>query len=213
MPIRTILNFVKGMSHLHTHFQCPVCGRSVGVKGYDPEGRPLDVLGKNFRGLGRGRGFEVSDEESILHTNPDDPVLLKIKDRVADVYDLFFEDDSVEELLDRINEALGTSYDTLMAASEDAFSRLEGFLEEDELDEVAPVAPASTQPVTQEFDVEEDLDEEESMVPVDLHEEESSAVIDHEISEVVEDEDDEEALSELDYEILRGEREDEEEYE
>ncbi len=189
MPIRIILNFVKGMSQDFTHFQCPVCGRSVGAKGYDPEGRPLDVLGKSFRGLGRGRGFEVSDEESILHTNPDDPVLLKIKDRVADVYDMFFEDDEdeFEELVDRINEALGTSYDTLMAASEDAISRLEDLLEETR-DEDDPVVRD-----------EEDYEYEDDKKGVELDEE----------VEPRDDASSREPMSELDYEILRGELEEE----
>ena len=152
--------------------------RSVGAKGYDPSVRPLDVRGKSFSGLGYGKGFEVSDEESILHTNPDDPVLLKIKDRVADVYDMFFEGDQVEELLDRINEALGTSYDTLMAASEDAISRLEDFLEE-ERDESGADVSAPHEVNEEEYEEVEPRNDASSLEP----------------------------LSELDYEILRGEQE------
>ena len=158
---------------------CPVCGRSIGSKGYDPEGRPLDIRGKSFSGLGYGKGFEVSAEESILHTNPDDPVLLKIRERVAEVYDMFFEGDAVEERLDRINDLLGTDHETLMEATDDLISRLEDYREEDE--------------------------------------DESTTAISHEVNEEHEYEDDtkgvqldEEApLSELDYEILRGELEEE----
>ncbi len=167
------------MSQDFTHFQCPVCGRSVGVKGYNPSVRPLDVLGKSFRGLGRGRGFEVSDEESILHTNPDDPIILKIRERVADVYDMFFEGDSAEERLDRINDLLGTDHETLMEATDALTSRLQDFMEE-EMDEADTGAPVSRI-------AEEDYEYEDDNEVVKL--------------------DEEAPISELDDEILRGELE------
>ncbi len=160
---------------------CPVCGRSIYSKGYDPAGRPLDVLGKSFRGLGYGRGFEVSAEESILHTNPDDPVLLKIKDRVAEVYAMFFEGDEDEERIDNVNDLLGTQHETFMEAFDDMFSMLEDFLEEEQ-DEDDTGAPVSHE-VNEEYKYEEDTDR-------DLADEEAP-------------------ISELDYEIRRGELEEE----
>jgi len=170
---------------------CPTCGRSVGIKSYDPVGRPLDVMAKSFRGLGHGKGFKVSAEESILHTNPDHAVLTKLRERVANVYDMFFEGDDVEELIDRINEALGTSHETLLAASEDAISRLQDFMEEDEPDE----------------------EEAHAAVRHEVNEEESIAAFDHEVGSDTDDDGivlvEDTPLSELDYEIQRGEREEE----
>ena len=180
------------MSRTFSSFLCPLCGKTNHINKYDPSDYEETVIGLRFRGLGRGRGFEIADEGSLLES--DSPVVDLIAERVKVLHTMFYaNDDDEEELLDAVNKTLGTAYETPLDALADVFSQLEGFLEEDEPDEATPVTPANTQPVTQEFD----------------NEEESSAAIDHEITEVVEDEDDEEALSELDYEIRRGEAEEE----
>jgi hypothetical protein len=50
---------------------CPLCGRFVGVKHFDPRFFEDDIYGVEVRGLGRGRGFEVTDRYSLL----DDPAI------------------------------------------------------------------------------------------------------------------------------------------
>ncbi len=160
----------------YTHFQCPICGRNVGIKGYDPSNFEVDVLGLSFVGLGRGRGFDVSKKESLLDTG--DSVLELISDRLAEVYDLFYGTDEVEELTDEINEALGADYATLFDAAMDLLSRYQDYQEEEE-DE-----------------------EEESMDSIVLDEEE-----DEDEKPLIVEEEEEEPLSELDREILIAERE------
>ena len=118
------------MSSGFTHFQCPICGRNVGIRGYTPSNFEVDVLGLSFVGLGRGRGFEVSEKESILDS--DDPVLDVIANRVAEVYGLFFEPDEVEELTGEINENLGTDHGTLFDAAMDLLSRYQEEEEDEE---------------------------------------------------------------------------------
>jgi len=51
-----------GMSQL----VCPLCGRFVGVKHFDPRFFEHDIYAVEVRGLGRGRGFEVVGRYSVL---------------------------------------------------------------------------------------------------------------------------------------------------
>jgi len=55
-----------------------------------------DILVVKFRGLGRGKGFEVTEKYSLF--DGDDPELLDlISDRVAVIYDMLYEDVEAEE--------------------------------------------------------------------------------------------------------------------
>ena len=45
---------------------CPLCGRFVSLKYFDPSGFEPDVFAVNVRGLGRGRGVVVSEVFSVL---------------------------------------------------------------------------------------------------------------------------------------------------
>ncbi len=62
-------------------FLCPLCGRQVSLKRYDPSDYEDDVIGITLRGLGRSRGFEEIERYSLLET--DDPVLDKLAKRVT----------------------------------------------------------------------------------------------------------------------------------
>lgn len=78
---------------------CPLCGKQVSIKHYDPTDFVNDILIIQLRGLGRGKGFEEVEEYSLLDGS--DPELLDlISDRVAVIYDLLYEDvedDEAEE--------------------------------------------------------------------------------------------------------------------
>lgn len=64
---------------------CPICGRLVSINHFDPRGFEDDIYGVNVRGLGRGKGFEVTDRFSLL----DDPwVVGLIADRCHRVLNL-----------------------------------------------------------------------------------------------------------------------------
>lgn len=45
---------------------CPLCGRFVSIERFDPSGFESDIFAVNVRGLGRGRGFAVSEIFSVL---------------------------------------------------------------------------------------------------------------------------------------------------
>ena len=70
---------------------CPLCGKFVSVKYYDPSDFDDDILLVQVRGLGHGKGVEITEKYSLL--NGDNPELLDlISDRVAVLYDLLYED-------------------------------------------------------------------------------------------------------------------------
>jgi len=78
------------------HLQCPICGKYSSIGLYDPSNFEDDILIVKFRGLGRGKGFEIADKYSLFDGS--DPDLLDlISDRVAVIYDLLYEDDEGDE--------------------------------------------------------------------------------------------------------------------
>ncbi len=182
------------MSLNYNQFKCPLCGKSNSTSKYDPSDFENDIIGINKIGLGYGLGFGVNAEGSILES--EDPVMVRLTDRVAVLYDLLYDDDESdesEEALDESNEKYETKHETLLEAFLYVTSWLDAFLEEEpdeeepdeeepdeeEPDEEEPAPPHSPQPVTQELDVEYDWDEEEPEIT-------------------------EEPLTELDREILIG---------
>ena len=78
---------------------CPLCGKQGSIRHYDPTDFEDDIRIIIKRGLGRGMGFEVVEEYSLLDGS--DPELLDlISDRVAVLYDMLYEDvegDEAEE--------------------------------------------------------------------------------------------------------------------
>ncbi|GAG89461.1 unnamed protein product [marine sediment metagenome] len=84
-----------------SQFICPICGKFVSVRYYDPSDFEDDILLVQVRGLGHGRGVEIVEKYSLL--NGDNPELLElISDRVAVIYDLLYEE--VEEAEEDIND-------------------------------------------------------------------------------------------------------------
>ena len=45
---------------------CPLCGRFVSLNGFDPSNFESDIYAVNRTGLGRSRGFAVSESFSVL---------------------------------------------------------------------------------------------------------------------------------------------------
>ena len=71
---------------------CPICGKQVSIRHYDPTDFEDDISIILKRGLGQGMGFEVVDRYSLLDGS--DPDLLNlISDRIAIIYDLLYEDE------------------------------------------------------------------------------------------------------------------------
>jgi outer membrane murein-binding lipoprotein Lpp len=65
-----------------TQLVCPLCGRHVSLKYFDPSDFDADILGVEMTGLGRGRGFAVTDRFSLLG---DSQVTSMIKDRCYEI--------------------------------------------------------------------------------------------------------------------------------
>ncbi len=111
---------------------CPICGKQCSIKHYDPTDFVKDILILLLRGLGKGKGFEVSERYSLLDGS--DPALLAlIRDRVAVVHDFLFENRSEEgdDLIDDINAVLDIDegFDNLIDAAEALLNQV---LESDE---------------------------------------------------------------------------------
>ena len=49
-----------------TQLVCPLCGRFVALSIFDPSRFEPDIFAVNVKGLGRGRGFAVSETFSVL---------------------------------------------------------------------------------------------------------------------------------------------------
>ena len=77
------------------HFRCPLCGLSVPVSKFHPEERDNDIQLLEFSGLGRGKGFRVSESCSILHD--DDELKDKIVSRVEYLHYSWMEEGLVEK--------------------------------------------------------------------------------------------------------------------
>lgn len=85
---------------------CPLCGKFVSVRRYDPSDFEGDILLVQVRGLGHGKGVEIVEKYSLL--NGDNPELLDlISDRVAVIYDLLYEDVEDDEAEEYINDLDG----------------------------------------------------------------------------------------------------------
>ncbi len=69
-----------------SHLGCPMCGLSVPLSYFEYAEIELDLTLKEFRGLGRGKGFESLPPTSVLG---DDEYSPKIYNKVADLCRMF----------------------------------------------------------------------------------------------------------------------------
>lgn len=72
---------------------CPLCGKSTLLRSFANVELEGDILVQMFRGLGRGRGFEVASRESILTENETTRI---IADRAMDILLLLMEHDILD---------------------------------------------------------------------------------------------------------------------
>ncbi len=119
--------------------KCPLCGKVNSITRYDPSNFDNDILIVKFRGLGRGKGFEVAEKYSLLDgSNP--ALLALIRDRVAVIHDFLYENRSEDQddLIDDINAALDVheGFDNLHDATN---ALLAQFLESDEEEDEIPL--------------------------------------------------------------------------
>ena len=59
---------------------CPLCGKYTSLSRFDPSGFESDIYAVNRTGLGRGRGFAVSESFSVLgDLTITDPIALRCR--------------------------------------------------------------------------------------------------------------------------------------
>jgi hypothetical protein len=109
---------------------CPLCGRMVSLRTFNPQSLDLDVYVQNVKGLGRGRGFKVVEKSSALGVPS---VTRPIKGRVLDLSMMLYKEGllSKEEVAERFGllspkdrEVLEDERDALRADLEETEGRL-----------------------------------------------------------------------------------------
>ncbi len=70
-----------------SHLACPLCGLNAPLSYLDPSELDLDLTLKEFKGLGRGKGFESLPPVSVLG---DDKYTPMIFNRIADLCKMFY---------------------------------------------------------------------------------------------------------------------------
>ena len=75
---------------------CPLCGKFVSVRYYDPSDFEDDILLVQVRGLGRGKGVEIEETYSLLDGG-ETYLLDLIRDRVAVLFNLLYENKGDDE--------------------------------------------------------------------------------------------------------------------
>jgi hypothetical protein len=91
---------------------CPLCGRMVSLRTFDPQSLDLDVYVQDVKGLGRGRGFKVVGRVSAL----DKPsVTGPIKGRLLDLSLMLYKKGllSEEEVAGRFGLVMSKDYEAL----------------------------------------------------------------------------------------------------
>ena len=90
---------------------CPLCGKMSSVERYNPKYFADDIFILELKGLGRGRGFEVTNSSSIFsQTNRMDSIIDRalgdLRDRTLDILNMLDEQGiiSESELVDRMHQ-------------------------------------------------------------------------------------------------------------
>lgn len=76
-------------------FNCPICGKQNSIRLYDPSEFSLDIIAIQKVGLGRGKGFLVVNEFSILDKK--DPTFQLIKNRILELSKAFIDRNCMSE--------------------------------------------------------------------------------------------------------------------
>jgi len=88
-----------------SHITCPVCGKSSFLRNFDPEKMNNDIYVYSVKGLGRGKGFETTTSDSILHSPEYRQVRGQLAARMITVLDLLAETGTISK--EQIIQGLG----------------------------------------------------------------------------------------------------------
>ena len=109
-----------------SHLVCPLCGKNAPLSTLNPSVLDLDLKVVSFQGLGRGKGFKVSEKWSILG---DDDVTPVISERIVDLCKMLVNEGIIKK--DRIAGELGirASESPTVKKLENELSKEKGFME------------------------------------------------------------------------------------
>src|SRR5690349_6121475 len=88
-----------------SHITCPACGKSSSLGNFPPERMDLDIHVYSVRGLGRGRGFEVTESKSILYSPEYQHLRQRFAARISRVLGLLVEIDAISK--EQVIQGLG----------------------------------------------------------------------------------------------------------
>jgi len=88
-----------------SHITCPVCGKSSFLRNFAPEKMENDIHVYSVRGLGRGKGFEPTTSDSILHSPEYQQVRRRLAARMITLLDLLAETGTISK--EQIIQGLG----------------------------------------------------------------------------------------------------------
>jgi len=109
-----------------SHLACPLCGKYAPLSTLNPSILDLDLKLVSFQGLGRGKGFKVSEKWSILG---DDNVTPVISERIVNLCKMLVNAGIIKK--DRIAGELGirASESPTVKKLENELSKEKGFME------------------------------------------------------------------------------------
>lgn len=109
-----------------SHLACPLCGKYAPLSTLNPSILDLDLKLVSFQGLGRGKGFKVSEKWSILG---DDDVTPVISERIVNLCKMLVNEGVIKK--DRIAGELGirASEGPTVKKLENELSKVKGFME------------------------------------------------------------------------------------
>ncbi len=78
-----------------TMLLCPLCGKKTHIDQFDPENFADDIFVQEIKGLGRGKGFKVTEVTSIFDNSNDDTIWM-IKERVLQLAKILKDEGELE---------------------------------------------------------------------------------------------------------------------
>ena len=113
-----------------TSVSCPLCGKYTSITSFDPGSLDDDIYAVSFRGLGRGRGFKVTEKRSLLDSLESEETVSAIADRTLQIAKFLRDEGTISDK--EIIKAVGlNSLLTSEKLAENLVSKIGEVLDED----------------------------------------------------------------------------------